>query len=159
MYKELKELYMKNRQDIFAMAVAHILDKGFDFILKLTDEDIQSIEGSGMMSASFAQDLTKFSKDITSACDNPVELIQFCQAEDVFDTKFYANKLPNYQLVEALQYATIFMREHMPSGYRNEYGSDEKAVVNIINMEPEDYCTLVDKNKEETEKFIEDFYE
>ena len=92
MYSKLKEIYRRERLDVLSMAVAHLLDIGFRNAEKITDDDIAKLEGNGLMTQAFVQYLVRLSKEIAEACDNPVEMIQFCMAEEVFDIRYYANK-------------------------------------------------------------------
>lgn len=89
-YENLKKLYDKN-VSTFGMSVAYLLDKGFTFVRQITDEDIETLEENPMMTKDFVQNLARLARDIAKECgNNVVEIIQFCQAESVFDTKFYA---------------------------------------------------------------------
>ncbi len=106
MYKDLKEIYDKTRLDFFCMAVSYLLDKGYDLTSKLTEDDIAQIEGNGLMTKEFAQGLVQTAVKITKATNgNPVEIVQFCAAEDVFDVTFYANKLSRDRLETLLHNA------------------------------------------------------
>lgn len=90
MYKELKKIYDENRLDIFAMAVTHLLDIGFRRAQKITDEEIENMEGNGLMTADFCKALVKLTREIALTCGNDcVAIIQFCQKEKVFDTKYF----------------------------------------------------------------------
>ena len=93
MYKEMKAVYDKTRFDVFAMAVSYLLDVGVRNIAKLTDEEIATFKGNGLMTANFVQDLAKKAREIAKVCeDNPVELIMFCEAEGIFDAEGYKQR-------------------------------------------------------------------
>lgn len=92
MYDKLKAIYNRERLDVFSMAVSHLLDIGFRHAEKITDDEIEQMKGNGLMTQDFVQYLVKLSREIAQNCDNPVEIIQFCQAEEVFDIRYYANK-------------------------------------------------------------------
>ena len=94
MYKELKRIYDNNRLDVFVMAVGNLLDKGYDTVIKITDEDISKLQmpEHSIMTTGFAQALTKLTRDIAKNCDSVVEIIQFCAKEKVFDIKNYGKE-------------------------------------------------------------------
>lgn len=98
MYKDLKELYDGKRKDFFVMAIGYLLDKGYDYTGQITEDDIAELEGNGLMTKEFVQDLVRTAVEIANASEGVHEIIQFCQAEDVFDVQFYANKLPRNRL-------------------------------------------------------------
>ncbi|MBO5609114.1 MAG: hypothetical protein J5929_01900 [Eubacterium sp.] len=136
MYKELKKIYDKsNNNGVFAMAVSYLLDKGYDMVLNMNEKDISIIEGNGMMSAEYCQMLVQTAKDIVNACDNnnPVEIIQFCAAEDVFDIQFYANKLPYYRMKEIMDNAICYIKERKP---------DKEDITDILMCDEEEYALL-----------------
>jgi len=111
MYNKLKAIYDKTRLDVFSMAVAHLLDIGFRQAEKITDDDIAKMEGNGLMTQSFVQTLVKLSREIAQSCDNnPVELIQFCMTEEVFDIRWYANKPTYKDLVSYIDNAIDMLR-------------------------------------------------
>lgn len=90
MYANMTKIYESTCTPVYAMAVAYLLDKGFSFVQKITDEDIENLEENGIMTKEFVQDLVKVARDIANECGNDVtKLIQFCQKKRVFDTKFY----------------------------------------------------------------------
>lgn len=91
-YKEMKTIYDRNRLDFFCMAVSHLLDIGFNNAKEITDEQIATIKDHGWATAGFLQELVTTSMEIANACKSPVELIQFCMAENVFDAEFYSGK-------------------------------------------------------------------
>ena len=90
-HKKLYDLYLKNQYNgLFAMAVSHLLCIGFNDAQEITDEQIETINGNGLMTKEFCQDLVKLTRDIALVCENnPVSLIQFCMVEEIFDTQFY----------------------------------------------------------------------
>ena len=101
-YLEMMEVYQKTRKDVFAMAVAYLLDKGFDMMMDIEEDDIVTMEGNGLMTAEFVQDLVRTAKriaDATATCTgyDPIELIQFCMTVPVFSTEFYGGKRVFYE--------------------------------------------------------------
>lgn len=90
MYKDIKAIYNKERFDIFCMATTHLLCLGWNEAKKITDEDIAKVEGNGLMTQEFCQHLCKVAREIAQTVD-PVEFIQFCQVEKLYDTKYYAH--------------------------------------------------------------------
>lgn len=105
MYAELKKIYDKTRIDFFVMALSYIADKGIATVKEITDEQIEKIEGNGLMTQEFCQDLVRNAREICRSIDNPAELFQFCQAEDVYDVTFYAKKMNRTIMERALTFA------------------------------------------------------
>ena len=85
-YEKIKEIYDRTRLDIFIMAATHLMHIGWDVAGKITDKQIDKVEGNGLMTKEFCQELVRIARDIAKAC-NAVEFIQFCQVEKLFDTK------------------------------------------------------------------------
>ena len=107
-YKDLKAIYDCNRLDFFVMAVCHLLDIGFNNVKDITDDQIATIKDQGWATAGFLQELVTTSREIAEACGSPVELIQFCMAEEVFDVEFYApkkRKIPDIRMRELAEMA------------------------------------------------------
>ena len=91
-YNKVYEVYRKN-PSTFPMAVAYLADKGYEFTKQITNEDIAELEGNGLMTKEFVQELVRTAREITEATDNnAVEIIQFCAAEGIFDTEYYTGK-------------------------------------------------------------------
>ena len=88
MYNDIKRIYNRERLDIFGMATAHLLDLGWRTTEAITDEDIDAMEGNGLMTKEFCQHLTRLAREIATTV-NPTEFIQFCQVEKLFDTRGY----------------------------------------------------------------------
>ena len=141
MYKDLKTIYDRNKLDFFAMAVSHLLDIGFNNAKDITDDQIATIKDQGWATAGFLQELVTTSREIANACNSPVELIQFCMAEEVFDVEFYAPK--------KRKISDIRMREIA-----------ERAVMCLCNEETvEDLVNEVDLTPEEIDYFGIDYEE
>ena len=91
-YNKMYEVYRKNPRT-FPIAVAYFADKGYSFTKQITDEDIAELEGNGLMTKEFVQELVRTAREITEATDdNAVEIIQFCAAEEIFDTQWYTGR-------------------------------------------------------------------
>ena len=89
MYKDLKEIYDKTRMDMFVMAVTYLVDVGHRNVKEITDEQIENMKGNPFMTEEYVRALVTKARDIANCIDTPTEIIQFCQAEKVFDTQFY----------------------------------------------------------------------
>ena len=91
MYDELKRIYDETGHvALFSMAVAYLIDKGSRFTSQITDDDIESLEGNGLMTKEFEQDLVRTARRIAQTVEhNPIALIQFCDVEEVFDTTWF----------------------------------------------------------------------
>lgn len=94
-YNGMMKIYRENT-GTFAMAVAHLLDVGFRNVSGITDEQIENLEGNGLMTQQFVQDLVRVSREIAKECgNNVVEIVQFCAAENIFDTEYYSGRFEN----------------------------------------------------------------
>lgn len=87
MYKDIKKIYENTRLDAFLMASTHLMDIGWRRATQMTDEQISKVEGNGLMTAEYCQMLCRVARDIAKAC-SPVEFIQFCQVNELYDTTF-----------------------------------------------------------------------
>ena len=90
MYKDIKAIYDRERLDIFAMATTHLMDIGWNTAKKMTDEDIAAVQGNALMTKEFCQYLVRLAREVAQT-SSPVEFIQFCQVEKLYDTKGYKN--------------------------------------------------------------------
>ena len=90
-YEKIKEIYDNTRLDIFVMSTTHLMDIGWDTAISITDKDLEKVKGNGLMTAEFCRELCRIARDIAKAC-NPVEFIQFCQVEKLFDTKGFKSR-------------------------------------------------------------------
>lgn len=91
MYANLKKIYDETRLDGFAMAMTYIVDKGWSNVKEITDEEINEMQGNGLMTQGFVQWLVKLARDIVNATESPCEIIQFCDSESVFETTYFTN--------------------------------------------------------------------
>lgn len=91
MYANLKKIYDETRLDGFAMAITYVVDIGYRNAKDITDDEINEAQGNGIMTQGFVQNLMKLAREIANSIDNPTELIQFCDAENVFETEYYTN--------------------------------------------------------------------
>lgn len=109
-YAEVKKIYDSIRLDLFVLAISHLMDIGFRTASRITDEDIEKTEGNGLMTKDFCQALNKIARDIAQNCE-PAELVQLCQAEDVFDIRFLAEKIGRSRLEVLLYNALCHMTD------------------------------------------------
>lgn len=78
MNKELNKLY-EEKGPYFMMALAHLLDHGFNKVMAMTDEQIAAQKGNELMTDEFVQELNRLARDIARASNgNPMQLINFC---------------------------------------------------------------------------------
>ena len=91
MYKELKKIYDDpGHAAQFLMAVAYLIDKGSSNVSEITEDQILTLKGNGLMTAEFEQDLVRTAVKLANVIkNNPVALIQFCEVEEIFDTEFF----------------------------------------------------------------------
>ena len=90
MYADLKKIYERTRLDYFAMAVSYLLDIGWRNAKEIDESDIHDAQGNGLMTKEFVQGLMRTAKEIADAIHGPVEIIQFCDAEGVFEVEYYS---------------------------------------------------------------------
>lgn len=88
MYKDIKAIYDRERIEIFCMATTHLMDIGWRTAATMTDDAIAKVEGNGLMTQEFCQHLCKVAREVAQTIE-PVEFIQFCQVEKLYDTKGY----------------------------------------------------------------------
>lgn len=91
MYSKLNELFQKNRLDIFVMAMSYIIDKGYETVKAITDDDIATIKGNSLMTEDFCKDLVKLAREICMTAENGIELYQFAMANELFDIEYFTN--------------------------------------------------------------------
>ena len=91
MYKDIKAIYDRERLAIFSMATTHLMDIGWRNAAKITDEEIAAVKGNGLMTKDFCQHLCRLAREIATTIE-PVEFIQFCQVEKLYDTKGYKQR-------------------------------------------------------------------
>lgn len=84
-YRELEDLYYKNGMR-FIMAVSHMLSIGVNVSSDITDEDLAELEGNGLMTQDYVQDLVRLTRDIAKIVhDDPVKIIQYCQMKKMLE--------------------------------------------------------------------------
>lgn len=94
MYKEMKKIYDESGNiSLFSMAVAYLIDKGSDNVSKITEGQILTLKGNGLMMAEFEQDLVRTAVKLANVIkNNPVALVKFCEVEDVFDIEVFTKE-------------------------------------------------------------------
>ncbi len=101
-YEELQKIRKECRLDYFVMVISYLFDIGYAKASGITDEQIKDAEPNGLMTKDFVEWLMKTARRITEVTESAVDVIQFCIAEDIFDTKYYAGKLGRSSLEEML---------------------------------------------------------
>lgn len=108
MYQDLKKLYDKTNKPMFCMAITHLMDIGFRKAIEITDEEISEIKENSMMTQDFIQNLVRLTREIANVA-SPVEIIQFCQAIEMYDITYYApNRKINYDRMTELATTAIW---------------------------------------------------
>lgn len=102
-YEKIKEIYRQQRLDYFVMACSYFFDIGYAQAKELTEDDIDKAEGNGLMTKEFVQFVMRTAKEIAEVSESPIDLVQFCMAEDVFDIRLYANKVPKFKLEQMVE--------------------------------------------------------
>lgn len=79
--KELKEYISKNFDTRMEDAVfSYILEKGFDSLKKISDDDINQLEGSGLMTTAFVQALVRSAVYICKSY-TPIDIMRYIRLE------------------------------------------------------------------------------
>lgn len=90
MYKQIKDLHNKLGSPFFAMVVSHLLQVGINTIKNITDKDIAKLKGNKFFTKEFEQKICVNAKELANIItDNPIALIQYCMAEELFDTNIF----------------------------------------------------------------------
>ena len=73
----------------YVMILSYILEKGQAVIEKITDEEIEELEGNGLMTQSFVQRLVRTAREVVRNCDQSdiVRLFKsdWCCTGEVYD--------------------------------------------------------------------------
>lgn len=73
----------------YVMILSYILEKGQTVIEKITDEEIEELEGNGLMTQSFVQRLVRTAREVVRNCDQSdiVRLFKsdWCCTGEVYD--------------------------------------------------------------------------
>jgi glutamate racemase len=101
-YEKLRKIKNTTRLDFFVMACTHFFNIGYEQAKEITDKDINAAQSNGLMTKEYVQELMRCTKTIANTIDNAVELVQFCQAEDIYDIQFFANKISHDRLEELI---------------------------------------------------------
>lgn len=135
-YEQLLRIKNESRVDHFALALGYFFDIGYQAASEITDEDIANAEGNGIMKKDFVQWMMKTVRLFTEVTDSAIEVIQFCMVEDIFEIRWYANKLPRYQLEDMLQ--TRIAREK----YSTNKEDDLEELCDLYDCDSENFELL-----------------
>lgn len=85
-----KEIIDRTAKGIpYVMIISYILDKGQSVISGITDDDIDALEGNGLMTADFVKGLVRAAREVVTKCDQDdiVRLIkaEWCCSGEVYD--------------------------------------------------------------------------
>lgn len=101
-YKKL--LKIKGSTEVnFNMVCTYILNIGYEAARNITDEDIEKAKGDGFATKEYYQWVMCTAREVANTISNNVELVQFCMAEDVYDIRHFADKLPRWELEDMLK--------------------------------------------------------
>ena len=108
MNKELNKLY-EEKGPYFMMALAHLLDHGFNKVMAMTDEQIAVQKGNELMTDEFVQELNRLTRDIARASNgSPMQLISFCTEKEL-GCNF---EIPRPRLEEIASQAISYLSEN-----------------------------------------------
>lgn len=139
MYNDLLKIYHSTNVTMFVCAVTYIFDKGMQYVKEISDDEIEAIEGNALMTKDFCQDIVKTAREICQNIENGVELVQFCNAESVFETERYTNgehidrhRLESItrQMANALLYDDVSLRT-------------QDQLAEYLELEPEDIDSIL----------------
>lgn len=138
--EELKKIYDRNPIALFAMAVSHLLDIGFRTAKDITDEEIEELEGNGLMTKAFVQDLVSLSREIAQNCEHNTTLIQFCEKYEVFDSgdirrERLKNLFCNYVCNDFEASSEDYVREALYQSGADDYELEQIGLGWLINEE------------------------
>lgn len=85
-----REICNKEARGIpYVMIISYILDKGESNIVKITDEQIENLNGNGLMTEDFVKALVRAAREVVRNCkqDDIIRLIkaEWCCAGEVYD--------------------------------------------------------------------------
>ncbi len=84
----IQTIFRNCRLDHFCMAVAHLLNIGWQAAQQISDKDFEKFEDRGIMTKEFQISLCEWARMIAWNC-TPTELICFCEYQGIFDTCSY----------------------------------------------------------------------
>ena len=64
----------------YVMIISYILDKGESIIRDITDEDIEALEGNGLMTTDFVKGIVRTARAVVTEC-NQNEIIKLIKSE------------------------------------------------------------------------------
>lgn len=102
-YNNLLKIKSSCRIDYFCMVCSYFFDIGYQGAKSISDKDIENVQANGMFSKDFNEWLMKTAKEIADTISSAIELVQFCMAEDIFDIRLFANKLPRNSLEDMVK--------------------------------------------------------
>lgn len=80
---KMMEIFNNTDYEVFVLGVAQLVDTGFRFSKRVTDEDIENIEGNSFMTKEYMQDIVRVAKEIAETVE-PVDFLLFIQNEKIF---------------------------------------------------------------------------
>ena len=78
---KVKRIIEKNFDCSAMMVVQYLMDKGIENLKEITEEDILTIEGNGLMTASFVQDLVRTASIIAKECEVVDDILPYIVME------------------------------------------------------------------------------
>ena len=135
-YKKLLEIKNDCRFDHFVLALGYFFDIGYQGAKNITDKHIDSAKGNGIMTRDFVQWLMREAKEIADSVTSAIDVVQFCEAEDIFDIRYYANKIPYSELED-------MVKERLCCEDYDTTKEDElQKLCNLYDCDPENFEML-----------------
>lgn len=156
MNNELNKLY-EEKGPYFMMALAHLMNHGFNKVMSMTDEQIAAQKGNEIMTDSFAQELNRIARDIARASNgSPMQLIAFCTEREL-GCNF---EIPRPRLEEIATQAISYLSEN---GELSDFEEDKYIDLNWyeknffdLEGDEEDYYWNPDEDEEDEDDWEEE---
>ena len=164
MYKDLARIYKREGEAAFSIAVTGVVTCGLNEARKITEDAIEIFidnfkkEKGNIMTPEYLRNIFKLEAEIARNCASAGELIQFCQAVNLFDTAMYYNVMNRDRAEEIARNAVNKCLEDI----NNEgkiHGKEQWAeVCRQLDLSPEDLVCMKFIKEEEAEEIEEVLY-
>ncbi len=135
-YDKLKKIQQNVNAPVLSVALTYLLDIGFKAATQITDEMINEAKGNDLMTKGFEELVMKTAREIAQTV-NLTDVYVFCQAEDIFDTRYNASKLPRYTLEDMIK-ASLSPMSIMDVEYNLDTKEGIKRVCEKYDCDAED---------------------
>lgn len=127
---DIETIFRNCRLDHFCMAVAHLMDIGWQAAQQISDKDFEKFEDRGILTREFQINLCEWARMIAWNC-TPTELICFCEYQGVFDPQSYYTDASQKTLEKAIKIIDDMDIDYDFDGYDITVGL-YKAIAKLI---------------------------